>query len=103
MTYFAVLLVGSQCPSALHAFVSQSSQSWLNRLGCAPGQNYPPLDTEAMLEDGEVVKLVHRVAVALSSAEAGEFCDKAGTLRQCTVPSFQYVEGELRISAPEVA
>ena len=74
MPYFAVLLVGSQCPSALRAFVSQSSQSWLNRLGCAPrGQNYPPLDTEAMLEDGEVVKLVHRVAVALSSAEAGEF------------------------------
>lgn len=74
MMYFAVLLVGSQCPSALHGFVSQSSQSWLNRLGCAPrGQNYPPLDTEAMLEDGEVVKLVHRVAVALSSAEAGEF------------------------------
>eukprot|EP00438_Fugacium_kawagutii_P024431 Skav202104 [mRNA] locus=scaffold1980:57278:62592:+ [translate_table: standard] len=35
------------------------------------GHHYPPLDTEAMLEDAEVVKLVHRVAVFLGSAEAG--------------------------------
>ncbi len=42
-----------------------------------------------MLEDGEVVKLVHRVAVALSSAEAGEsLSDKAGTLQQFMLLSF---------------
>ncbi|CAL1134794.1 unnamed protein product [Cladocopium goreaui] len=34
------------------------------------GHHYPPLDTEAMLEDAEVVNLVHRVAVFLGSAEA---------------------------------
>lgn len=39
--------------------------------GCS-GHHYPPLDTEAMLEDAEVVKLVHRVAVFLGSAEAGD-------------------------------
>ena len=34
------------------------------------GANYPPLDPEAMLEDGEVLKLVHRVAVVLGSGDA---------------------------------
>eukprot|EP00434_Breviolum_minutum_P009068 symbB.v1.2.007984.t1/scaffold496.1/size195705/8 len=53
-------------PLNLDAPVSQSHTYALINTG----QNYPPLDTEAMLEDGEVVKLVHRVAVALSSAEA---------------------------------
>ncbi|CAJ1411445.1 unnamed protein product [Effrenium voratum] len=36
------------------------------------GKEYPPLDTEAVLEDGERVQLVHRIAVALASPEAYE-------------------------------
>ncbi|CAK8991438.1 Calcium-dependent protein kinase 1 (PbCDPK1) [Durusdinium trenchii] len=75
------------------------------------GANYPPLDTEAMLEDAEVVKLVHRVAVAIGSSDAyNKICEDVfrqhafpsdgAELEKCLLPATAIPEVFQRLKIP---